>query len=95
MVGGVGESRGVRGVGNRRAGRKEKKMAAWVTFKSGIVAKYNRCSFVEHGKDYALRTKVNGDTIAIIPAENIERFEYERPCRTYRQPRKDKLPIIK
>jgi hypothetical protein len=71
-------------------------MSAWVTLKNGKVLKYNECFYVQYDNDkYVLRNKSGGRLLAIIPTDNIERFEYTRPCRTYRDPRRDKLQIIK
>ena len=72
-------------------------MAAWVTFKNGVVVKYNNCNYLNSvGDDFTLCTqKLDPGWIAVIPRENIERFEFERPCATYRNPRKDKLRILK
>ncbi len=71
-------------------------MSAWVTLKNGRVLKYNSCTWVHSDeKQYLLRYKEGGRLIASIPTVNVERFEYERPCATYRQPRKDKLPVLK
>jgi hypothetical protein len=71
-------------------------MSAWVTLKSGIVVEYNNCKWVDlEGDCFVLAEKASGsDLIAKIPKENVERFEFERPCKIYRQRRKDKLPII-
>ncbi len=73
-------------------------MAAWVTLKNGKVLKYNDCRFVDPNLNKSilvLREEKDGIVIALIPLDSVERFEYFRPCRTYREPRKDKLPILK
>jgi len=70
-------------------------MSAWVVLKNGKVLKYNNCYHIVHSlKNYLLRDKENGRLLAVIPSENIERFEFERPSKIYREKRKDKLPTI-
>jgi len=71
-------------------------MPAWVTLKNGKVLEYNTCAFVKYDtNEYALREVKDGPLIALIPTNNIERFEFERPDKIYREPMKDKLPILK
>lgn len=71
-------------------------MAAWVTLKNGKVLQYNKCrSIMLETKIWKLRYEKHGGLIAAIPVENIERFEFDRPYKVYREPRKDKLPVLK
>ena len=71
-------------------------MSAWVTLKNGKVLQYNDVdSYSYNSYGSVLNLTKNSRIIAAIMMANIERVDWIRPSRIYREQRKDKLPILK
>ena len=71
-------------------------MSAWVTLRNGKVLQYNSVdNYSYNATGSAINLTKNGDVHTTILMEQIERIDWVRPCRIYREQRKDKLPILK
>ena len=70
-------------------------MAAWVTLRNGKVLKYNTANNYNFVCNNTVVDITDGKyLIASIPIDMVERVDWTRPCRIYREQRKDKLPIL-
>ena len=73
-------------------------MGCWVTLKNGKVLNYsvvNGFSAYSTVMQLTLKTKETTTVQAIVSLDVIERIDFVRPTKIYREPRKDKLPVLK